>query len=196
MSTTSKRPYRRFGITPEPENLVLGFLWKIIYLMGFVPSTFAKACGISQQLMHHYRTSDDCYLSTAQHMLSRVGISISPSLTSLKNKNRDSEEDEDRLRLLAKGPNYSIIGQIPTGKDRAPKYIRDSAASDSRLSFLSRALVKLSEREICTRTGLKRGKLIWIFRQDDIHISDLYRIASSMGLEVIWKASELDENHQ
>ena len=191
MSTNTKRPYRRFGITPEPENLVLGFLWKIIYLMGFVPSTFAKACGISQQLMHHYRNSDDCYLSTAQHLLGRVGISISPYL-----KNRDSEEDGDRL--LAKGLNYSIIGQLPTGKARAPKYVRDSAASDGRLSFLAKALTRLSlsEREICAKTGLKRGKLICIFRQDDIHISDLYRIASSMGLEVVWIVSELDENHQ
>lgn len=189
MSTNTKRPYRRFGITPEPENLVLGFLWKIIFLMGLVPSTFAKACGISQQLMHHYRNSDDCYLSTAQHLLGRVGISISPYL-----KNRERKEDGDWP--LATGLNYAIVGQLPTRKARAPKYIRDSAASDSRLSFLSRALLRLSEREICTRTGLKRGKLIWIFKHDDMHISDLYQIASAMGLEVVWKVSELDENHQ
>lgn len=187
MSTNSKRrSYCRFGITPEPENQVLGFLWRIIFLLGYVPSTFAKACGISQQLMHHYRTSDDCYLSTVQQMLGRVGIAISVSL-----KKRDSKEDGDSP--LVKGLNYSVIGQLPTRKNLAPKYIRNCAA-DSRLSFLARALSGLSEREICERAGVKRGKLIWAFHHDDIHISDLSQIATSLGFEVVWHVSKSDEN--
>ncbi len=187
MTTNSKRPYRRFGITPEPENLVLGFLWKIIFFMGYNPGTFAKACGVSQQLMHHYRTSDDCSLSTVQHMLARVGIAISVFL-----KSRGSGDEGNRP--LVTGPDYSIVGSLPTRRDRAPEYIRTRAASaDSRLSFLAKALSGLSEQEICLRVGMNRGKLIRIFRQDDIHIADLYQIAKSMGLEVVWKVVEFDD---
>ncbi len=77
-----------------------------------------------------------------------------------------------------------------------PAYIQTYVnRGGGRLSFLADAILEsgLSEKELCSRTGLKRGVLRHVFESNDITISYLQHIADALNCEIVWQISETDD---
>ena len=144
---------------------------------------FAEAAGISQQLLYHYFTvKDDMSLYTAKNLLKKTGMELIPGI--------ESKTGESAETFEIHSEDFSIEGDLPIKKkSRTPKYIKESAAGDKRLSFLAREIEKTgkSEAELCERLGVKRGLLMYVFEGDDIRISMLYSFARALGKKVVWR---------
>lgn len=171
----------------------LDFLREIITAKGMTMASFARAAGISQQLVYHYFTAkDDISLYNAQKHLSVIGIKLEvdfgkPYLADIR---LDTEKQKNK---------YTILGDTPIRTNNlTPKYVRDSIKPEKRLCFLAKALdsLKLSEKELCDVLGVKRGLLMYMFENDDIKVSLLYKFAKRINRHIMWKVTNIspDEN--
>ena len=178
-----------------PKDLgkrTMAFLWKIIAMLGYNQASFARAVGRSQQLIYSYLvTADDCLLSTVQDMLLKLGFYLTPAFIGRQDK---KQTDPTGDSILAEGPGYCIVGSLPRRqKGHAPSYILDYPSEGGRLSFLATVLVDLdlNERELCELLGLSRGQLQYIFKNNDIKISQINHIAQVQGKRVEWQVSSV-----
>lgn len=178
---------------PTTER-TLDFLREIIKGKGMNMASFARATGISQQLVYHYLTvKDDMSLFTVQTLLRKIGIELDPELR--KNKNTQQEKTTQEV-VTVTNKQYIIEGDPILIQERAsvPKYILNSIGTGKRLEFLAKELsqLKISEKELCTKLDIKRGMLIYVFEKDDLRISTLYNIAQKLNRTIIWKVKNIN----
>lgn len=174
----------------EPnEEKNLDFLRDILRAKGLSMASFARAAGISQQLVYHYFTAkDDISLYNVKKHLAAIGIRLDVDFGEVSVAQKKYESDSGQIK-------YTILGETPTRTNNlTPKYIREKVGTEARLEFLARALdsMKRSEKELCDILGVKRGLLMYLFENDDIKVSMLYKIAKQIGRPVLWKVTNVE----
>lgn len=172
------------------EERNLDFIKEILKAKEMNMAEFAKAAGVSQQIVYHYLTlKDDMTLFTAQKLLQAININLCVSFESA------AEEEEPQPITLTK-KKYVIIGNAPAKKSaQTPKYIRDCIGSGKRMEFLARELAALQadEKTLCETFEIKRGALMYIFSNDNIYISVLYRFAEKLNKTIQWNITNTTE---
>ena len=174
----------------EPgEEKNLDFLREILQAKGMTMASFARAAGISQQLVYHYFTAkDDISLYNVKKHLAAIGIRLDVDFGEISVAQKKYESDSGRIK-------YTILGDAPVRTNNlTPKYIRDKVGTEARLEFLARALdsLKRSEKELCDLLDVKRGLLMYLFDNDDIKVSMLYKMAKRINRPVMWKVTNIE----
>ena len=170
----------------------LFFLYKTLKTLGYTHKQIGKAIGVSEQsISWMFSVKDDCRLSMAQKILEHVGYNLQVKL--------NRKETPKISYLDAKGGNnngvkFVIEGDIVEKKTetRFPYYIQD-CTPDKRLYFLAEYIKEITSSlpEISKKTNLEMTIIRYMFTQDDLKISQIYKIASRTDAEIVWKINKI-----
>ena len=169
----------------------MAFLVDIFKSLGYTQDSFARAAGVSSQLMSWYLSvTDDCQLSRIREMLERIGVDISVKL---------EPRSQLAVPLLVSGGagadiRYRIEGTLPIMAAPAPvpEYIQECGPGN-RLYFLRKLIETqhLSAPALARSCGIDPGSLRYYFLRDDIKTSIIYRIAEAVNADVVWTVNPI-----
>ena len=167
--------------TGEEPNANLAFLNNIIRSLGFTWASFARAIGISQQLMHYFLLMDDILLSEVQDWLSRLGIKLNVHFDG--GKPLPVKPTSSALNIVWRA------GILPVKKKSTMDYqVARLADSGSRIGFVAKLISEsgLSVHEFYARLGVPRTTFGNWLERDDIRVSILYRMAEMTYTRLVW----------
>lgn len=177
----------------------LSFLASLIHAVGLNMAQAGELCGISQQSMSWmFSVADDCLLSKAERILRKLGFILSVEL-----KNKNICDDPDRsvqnktkpatLRTdVNDGVEFRIEGtlldEMHIINPKMPWYVNECRPED-RMYFLAEYLPTCGMRitDLMRRCAIDMTSLRNIFTNDDIKISQIFKIAKATGGIIIWK---------
>lgn len=146
----------------------LSFLSQFMAAFGISAPDIASRIGITRQTMHHYLSTDDMKLSTAETIFEVYGFRLYFDLVKDEEVTEDGDIEYDDMayhfdfdKFLA---NYR-------------------AGANKRLSFLRIAMARegLTYRDVEDRCGLGRTTMDYYFKQDDMYVAKLMSIVEMLG---------------
>lgn len=171
------------------EERNLDFLRQILRAKGLTMASFAHQANIKPQLVYHYFTvKDDISLYNVKKHLAAIGIRLDVDFGDVSVAQKQYETNPAQIK-------YAILGETPIRTENlTPKYIREKVGTEARLEFLARALdsLKRSEKELCDLLDVKRGLLMYLFENDDIKVSMLYKMAKRINRPVLWRVTNVE----
>lgn len=162
----------------------MAFLVNIFKSLGYTQEEFSHATGVSSQMLSWYiSVSDDCQLSKVYSMLRSVGVKASVGLEKPK------APPVREVRWTGTGVRCRIEGTLPVqqaGQDY-PRYLTE-CGPESRLWFLREFIesTNMGASAFAKTCGLDPSSLRYYFNRDDIKISAIYKIALSLGADIVW----------
>lgn len=139
----------------------LKFVDAFIKQIGLTEKTAAEKAGIVRQTIYHWFGKDDAMLSSIENLINACGYKLTFSLE------KKSHEVGDAI---------VTINQKETPASEEAK----------RLDFLAKTLDSygIQRKEAAEKLGLSYTALYYWFRNDDVFISYIYKIADLYGLKV------------
>jgi len=154
----------------------LGFILHLMRQKKLTYAELSRITGLSKQNLHqHFEVDDNLKLSLAQQLCRDLGYELSYRICNNNGENMrnlDSSNMPPAMKCAASDPTY-------------------------RLHELAVFLInrELSALTFMRATGIDRGKLYRTFAgRDDILISTLLSIVSSLGCQVTWTLTKLNGN--
>lgn len=187
----SARAARRLEVAENrTKDRRLSFLVSIIVALGYTLTQVGRLCGISQQSISWiFGVADDCSLSKVEQLLRAVGAKLS---VIIKRDGSAPPRSPMRKSGVNSGVKFKIAGRIADEvtlvNPKMPAYI-NSCSPENKLYFLAQYIPSCGMRitKFSAACGIKMTSLKRIFKQDDIKISQLFKIAKATGGVIVWK---------
>ena len=139
----------------------LKFVYAFMKQIGITEKDAAEKTGIVRQTIYHWFGKDDAMLSSIEKLINACGYKLTFSLE------KKSHELGDAI--------------VTINQKEEP-----AADNSKRLDFLAKALDRygIQRKEAAEKLGLGYTALYYWFRNDDVFISYIYKIADLYGLKV------------
>lgn len=172
------------------------FLDQLVKSQGVTHKQLAALIGVTpQRISYIFSKADDCFLSRACEIAQSVGYDLKVSLLSNPGKIRETEINLEGYRH--NDVNVRINGKILVKRKsksatRYPEYI-ENCPKENRLHFLAEFIKKenLMLYELADSVGLSGSFFNYTFKNDDILISVLYKLAQTYGCDISWNLTRL-----
>jgi len=147
----------------------LKFVNAFLKQIGLTEKTAAEKAGIVRQTIYHWFGKDDAMLSSIENLINACGYKLVFSLE------KKSHEVGDAILTINQK-------EVP------------ATENDKRLDFLAKALDRygIQRREAAEKLGLGYTALYYWFRNDDVFVSYIYKIAELYDLKVNIKIDPKD----
>jgi transcriptional regulator with XRE-family HTH domain len=172
------------------------FLDQLVKSQGVTHKQLAALIGVTpQRISYIFNKADDCFLSRACEIARSVGYDLKVNLVPNAGKIRTTEINLEGYRhndVDVRINGKILVKRKPQSATRYPDYIQN-CPTDSRLHFLAEFIKKenLLLYELAGSVGLSGSFFNYTFKNDDILVSILYRIAQAYGCDISWSLTRL-----
>lgn len=175
----------REEIEGTAESRRLWFATTLIKNSGMTRKQIGRAMGMSPENLHNsLDIQDDCYLSVLKRIMWTIGIDCAVRF--------DIPPIHVKKETTKKKPQYDFTGNINIEVNNSRTDAVVNCPEDANMRFLADLIMHMgtSARHVADLSGISASTFMRFFKQDDIKISFLCRIAEGTGRRIVWNLNK------